>query len=151
MDALSPRLTPNRLRSLPSWLLNQAAMQASRLVSEGLADQDSRRYHYSLLAALAEFGPASQAELGRRCGIDRSDMVAVVTELADKGLVERNPDPADRRRNTVTITPAGARHLHTLDRLLAGIQADLLAPLSPTEREQFTALLTRLLDHHTRG
>jgi DNA-binding MarR family transcriptional regulator len=151
MDALSPRLTPNRLRSLPSWLLNQTAVHASRLVSEGLADQDSRRYHYSLLAALSEFGPASQAELGRRCGIDRSDMVAVVTELADRGLVERNPDPADRRRNTVTITPAGARHLHTLDRLLAGIQADLLAPLSPTEREQFTALLTRLLDHHTRG
>jgi DNA-binding MarR family transcriptional regulator len=120
-------------------------------VTEGLSAVDARRYHYSLLAALDEFGPASQAELGRRCGIDRSDMVALVNELADKRLVERAPDAADRRRNVITITPAGRRHLRKLDRLLAKIQDEILAPLSSDEREQPVQMLTLVLDHHADG
>ncbi|OHV44520.1 MarR family transcriptional regulator [Parafrankia soli] len=139
---------PARLRRLPSWLMSQAAAPASRLVTERLAAADARRYHYSLLAALDEFGPASQAALGRRCGLDRSDVVAMVNELVDRELIERTPDPADRRRNIITITPAGIRHLRRLDKLLAQIQDELLAPLSANERDQLVRLLTQLVDHH---
>ncbi|GGJ01409.1 hypothetical protein GCM10011581_43260 [Saccharopolyspora subtropica] len=138
--------TPRRLRKLPSRLLTQTAVHAHRLVSEGLAG--SHRYHYSLLAALDEFGPSSQAELGRRCGIDRSDVVAVVNRLVDAGQVERAPDPADRRRNIITITPGGKRELRRLDRALAGVQERLLAPLSAVEREQLVRLLAKVLTHH---
>ena len=145
MDA---NAAPARLKGMPTWLLNQAAVQANRLVSDGLGAADARRYHYSMLAALDEFGPASQATLGRRCGIDRSDMVAMVDELADRDLVERAQDPADRRRNTITITPAGIRQLQRLDELLTQIQDDVLAPLSTAERAQLVQLLTRVLDHH---
>ncbi|MEV6216850.1 MarR family transcriptional regulator [Nocardia sp. NPDC051833] len=53
----------------------------------------ARGYHYRLLATLAEFGPASQAELGRRSGIHVSDMVATINDLADNDLVERDPIP----------------------------------------------------------
>ena len=145
MDA---NAAPTRLKGIPTWLLNQAAVQAGRLVSDGLGAADARRYHYSMLAALDEFGPASQATLGRRCGIDRSDMVAMVDELADRDLVERAQDPADRRRNIITITPAGIRQLQRLDELLTQIQDDVLAPLSTAERAQLVQLLTRVLDHH---
>jgi DNA-binding MarR family transcriptional regulator len=141
--------TPARLLSTPSWLMTQTALHAHRLVSDGLAAVEARGYHYRLLAALDEFGPASQAALGRRSGIHLSDMVAAINELADRELVARTPDPADRRRNIVTITPAGRRQLRRLDKQLAKIQDELLAPLSPTERDQLTRLLTRLLDHHT--
>ncbi|MEV0620385.1 MarR family transcriptional regulator [Nonomuraea sp. NPDC050404] len=137
---------PGRLRALPSRLVNQIATAANRLADQALAATGSRRYHYALLAALAEFGPASQAALGRRTGIDRSDIVATVNQLADRELVERSPDPDDRRRNVVTVTPAGTRHLEELDRLLAGVQDELLAPLTTAEREQFVGLLTRVLD-----
>jgi DNA-binding MarR family transcriptional regulator len=140
--------TPARLRHLPSRLLSQLAMHAQRLVGDGLGAADARQYHYALLAALSEFGPASQAELSGRTGIYRSDMVATVNELTAQGLVERAPDPDDRRRNVITMTPAGHRHLDRLDALVAGVQDELLAPLSPTERDQLTRLLTRLLDHH---
>ncbi|NUR71967.1 MAG: winged helix-turn-helix transcriptional regulator, partial [Hamadaea sp.] len=81
--------TPRRLRALPSRLTNQAALTANRIVDKALAQVGVRRYHYSLLAALDETGPTSQAELGRRTGIDRSDMVATVNDLADRGLVQR--------------------------------------------------------------
>ena len=125
------------------------ATHAHRLLTERLATAGARGYHYRLLAALQEFGPASQASLGRRTSMDRSDVVAALNDLADRGQVRRTPDPADHRRNVITITPAGAAHLQRLDGLLAGVQDKLLAPLSPGEREQLTRLLGRLLDHHS--
>src|SRR5215470_1934891 len=137
-----------RLRAQPSWLINQIAIPANRLVAEGLARAGTRRYHYSLMAALDEVGPASQAELSRRTTVDRSDMVAAVNELVVQGYVERSPDPGDRRRNVVTMTPAGRRRLRRLDRLLAEMQDQLLAPLSPKERTCLSTLLARLVDHH---
>ncbi|WP_367128159.1 MarR family winged helix-turn-helix transcriptional regulator [Saccharothrix sp. HUAS TT1] len=139
---------PQRLRGTVSWLLGQTTTHAHRLVSEALGTADARRYHYSLLAALDEFGPASQADLGRRGGVDRSDVVATVNELADKGFVERRPDPGDKRRNTVTATPAGLAHLRHLDRVLGQAQEALLEPLSTAEREELARLLTAVLEHH---
>jgi DNA-binding MarR family transcriptional regulator len=140
--------TPERLRNAPSWLINLVSTHSHRLVGAGFAAAGARGYHYRLLAALAEYGPSSQATLGRHTGIDRSDVVAALNELAAKGLVDRSPDPSDRRRNIITLTPDGSRHLRELDDVLAGIQDELLAPLAPAEREQLTGLLTRLADHH---
>jgi MarR family transcriptional regulator, lower aerobic nicotinate degradation pathway regulator len=143
--------TPSRLRNAPSWLMTQTARHASRLVSEGFAAAGARGYHYRLLAALEEFGPSSQAALGRRTNIDRSYVVATVNELADRGLVERVRDAEDRRRNVVTITLTGVQQLRRLDGVLAGIQDELLAPLSTDERGELVRLLARVLDHHVAG
>src|SRR5216684_2459708 len=118
---------PSRLTEKPSWLISQTSMHAHRLLVDRLATAGSHGYHYRLLAALQEFGPASQASLGRRSGIDRSDVVAALNELGSRGLVERTPDPADHRRNIVTITPAGAACLDRLENLVAGVQDELLA------------------------
>jgi DNA-binding MarR family transcriptional regulator len=148
---IADRSAPERLRALPSWLLNQTALLATRLVSDELAAVGLRRYHYSLMTALDEGGPASQAELGRRTTIDRSDMVAAVNELSDLGLVARAPDRADGRRNIVRLTPAGRRRLRQLEARVAGAQDELLAPLSASERRQLVALLTRMLDHRAAG
>jgi MarR family transcriptional regulator, lower aerobic nicotinate degradation pathway regulator len=139
---------PERLRTLPSRLTNQAALTANRIVDHALARAGLRRYHYALLATLEEAGPASQAALGRRTGIDRSDMVATVNDLADRGLLERAPDPADRRRNVITVTEAGRTRLTQLDQLLAAAQDEFLAPLPDDDRRQLIDLLTRVVDHH---
>jgi MarR family transcriptional regulator, lower aerobic nicotinate degradation pathway regulator len=143
------RSAPARLRSLPSWLLNQVALPAQRIVAEALGSIGARRQHYSVLSALEEFGPASQAALGRRCGIDRSDMVALVNELAAAGRLERTPDPDDRRRNVIAITEGGRRFLSELDRLLTDAQDELLTPLSAPERADLVRLLGAVLDHHS--
>ncbi|WP_188191077.1 MarR family winged helix-turn-helix transcriptional regulator [Nonomuraea sp. SYSU D8015] len=150
-DPMDAQETPAPLRALPSRLLSLVAMQADRLVSEGLARADARKWHYAALVALRESGPASQAELSRRTGIYRSDLVAVINELAERGFVERAPDPADRRRNVVTVTEQGRRHLRRLDKLIASLQDDLLAPLTQPEREQLTDFLGRLFEHLSRS
>jgi MarR family transcriptional regulator, lower aerobic nicotinate degradation pathway regulator len=141
---------PARLQRLPSWLLNQAAIHASRLVAEGFAGAGMRRYHFSVLVALDEHGPTSQAELGRRLSIDRSDMVAVINDLERDGLVARVRDENDRRRNLVQLTPAGKRALQRLDARVEEAQAALLAPLSAAERSELQRLLARLVEHHGR-
>jgi MarR family transcriptional regulator, lower aerobic nicotinate degradation pathway regulator len=137
---------PSRVAEMPTWLISRAYAHSHRLLAEGFASAGVRGYHYRLLAALEEFGPASQAALGRRTSIDRSDVVAVLNDLAGRGLIERSADPDDRRRNVITITPAGAEQLRNLDRILAGVQERLLAPLSRAQRAQLIELLTRLLE-----
>jgi DNA-binding MarR family transcriptional regulator len=141
---------PERLRALPSRLLNLAAGYAQRQVGERLATLDSRKWHYATLAALEEFGPDSQSGLSDRTGIYRSDLVATINELTARGLVVRAPDPADGRRNAITLTDEGRRQLKRLDLLLADAEAEFLAPLSEVDRAELTRLLRLIVAHHSR-
>jgi DNA-binding MarR family transcriptional regulator len=150
MESADDETLPARLRTTPSWLLFFTAAQAQRLMWAGMASLDVRRYHYALLAALEEFGPSSQAALGRRVGIDRSDVVAAINELVEQKLIERTLDATDRRRNTIIITDEGKRQLRRLDDMLVGVQSDLLAPLSIEERDQLMQLLTRVFEHQAK-
>ncbi|MFE2586327.1 MarR family winged helix-turn-helix transcriptional regulator [Streptomyces sp. NPDC059378] len=144
----TPEPTPARLRAIPSRLIAGVAAVADRLVSERLAAVDARKWHFAVLTALAEDGAASQAELSRRTGIYRSDMVAVLNELGDAAYIRRDPDPADGRRNVITLTSAGERRLERLGALIADAQRELLAPLASGQRDELTRLLTVLIEHH---
>jgi DNA-binding MarR family transcriptional regulator len=136
---------PNRLRSLPSWLLGQAAIEARRAVSEVLAREGVHRSQYALMASLEEFGPLSQTALSDRSGLDRSDVVRWVDGLAARGLVQRTRDPGDRRRNVISITRQGVVRLEELDADIGRAQQDLLSGLSDEERRLLILLLRRLL------
>jgi DNA-binding MarR family transcriptional regulator len=133
------------LADRPTWLLTRANARAHALLTEAFATRGLRGYHARLLAALDELGPASQAELGRHAEIDRSDVVACLNDLIARGFATRQPDPADRRRNIVTITARGRRELARLSELLDGVQRALLAPLSAAERRTFVRLLAKLV------
>lgn len=135
---------------LPSWLLSQAAAHAHRLVADGFAGVGAKGYHYRLLSSLDADGPASQAALGRRTRIYLSDLVGALNELEAAGYVRRSPDPADKRRNVVAITPAGRDRAAELTERVTAIQDELTAALSPAETEQLTGLLRRLVAHHDR-
>jgi DNA-binding MarR family transcriptional regulator len=139
---------PALLLSQPTWLISQVSAHAHRLLTTRLAAAGARGYHVRVLAALAEYGPASQATLGRRVEMDRSDVTAAVGELAADGLVQRTADASDRRRNVVTITGSGREHLASLAAILDSVQDELLAPLSAGDRTALTGLLTRVLNHH---
>src|SRR5688572_25699528 len=99
--------SPRRLTTLPSWLTSQVALRGDRLVSEALAEAGVRKHHFTVLTALSEHGAVSQADLGRRLWLDRSDLHAVLNDLERDGLVARVRDQQDRRRNLVELTAAG--------------------------------------------
>jgi MarR family transcriptional regulator, lower aerobic nicotinate degradation pathway regulator len=141
---------PKRLRSLPSRLVNLAAGYAQRLAGERLASLDARKWHYATLAALEEFGPDSQSGLSDRTGIYRSDLVATINELTARGFVVRAPDPADRRRNAITLTEEGRRQLKQLDEVIAEAQDEFLAPLSAADRAELTRILKLIVEHHSK-
>ena len=136
---------PIRLRSKPTWLINKVSRRTHRLIAETMAAAGGHAYHFAILAALDEFGPASQVQIGQRCGIDQSDMHAMLNELAEQGHVARTSDTADRRRNLITLTAAGRRRLEELDATLTAAQHDILDALSAAERDTLTRLLTRIL------
>jgi DNA-binding MarR family transcriptional regulator len=139
---------PARIRDRPTWLISRSYARSHGLLNDGFAASGSglRSYHYRLLAALEEWGPASQADLGRSTSVDRSDVVTVLGELERLGLIERTVDPTNRRRNIVSITRAGSKQLRALDRVVDEIQERMLAPLSQNERRQLTKLLRKLVD-----
>jgi DNA-binding MarR family transcriptional regulator len=117
-------------------------------MQERLAAHGVRKWHYAVLATLAEFGPAAQADIGRRLGVDRSDMVALLNDLQAEGYISRAPDPTDRRRNSVVLTPAGRTVLDRFDRLVIEADDTLLRSLSPGERDHLATLLERILHDH---
>jgi MarR family transcriptional regulator, lower aerobic nicotinate degradation pathway regulator len=135
---------PHRLSGTVVWLLGRAAQRGHQLAQERLAAAGIRKWHYAVLAALAEFGEQSQADIGRRLGLDRSDMVAVLNDLQADGYVTREPDPSDRRRNIVTISNSGRTALAGFDRLIAEADGRLLADLSETDRTRLVTLLERI-------
>ncbi len=136
---------PERLRRLPTWLTAEAARRGRRLVDASLAQDGARRQHFTVLTSLSEQGPTSQAELGRRLSIDRSDLHALLGELERDGIVTRVRDEQDRRRNVVTLTRAGQSVLARLDMRIDTAQDALLEPLSAGERRELSRLLQKLL------
>jgi DNA-binding MarR family transcriptional regulator len=135
---------PSRIRALPSWLLGRAAARGRGLVAEALARHDMRMWHHVVLAAVADLGPVAQAELGRTVALDPKDLVGVLNDLQAAGLVVRAPDPADRRKNAVGLTAVGDRVLAECTKAGERANDELLAPLSPAEREQFLDMLRRI-------
>lgn len=131
---------PNALSVCPM----SANTRAHRLTMAGFAAVGARAYHYRLLAALHEWGPASQAQLGRSTSIDRSDVVTALSELESDGLVARVRDPEHGRRNIVSLTAEGQHRLRALDEVHDQTQAEVLAPLTRSERIQLMQLLGKL-------
>ncbi|MET4158955.1 MarR family winged helix-turn-helix transcriptional regulator [Agromyces sp. PvR057] len=138
-------MPPRRLAELPSWLLSRAAVLGAGAVGDALGVHGMRRHHFSVLHALAEGGSVSQAELGRRLGIDRSDLHAVLGDLEASDLIARSPDERDRRRNSVSISAAGRNRLAELDAAVDEAQHVLLARLDDGEQAELRRLLIVLL------
>ncbi|MEV4096243.1 MarR family winged helix-turn-helix transcriptional regulator [Streptosporangium saharense] len=98
-----------------------------------------------VLNAIAEGAP-TQLAIAHKAGLDKSTLTPVLDQLERQELIERRPDPADRRARVVTMTDAGRRALTGSTRTVTETEDDLLADLSPAEREQFRAFLQRITE-----
>jgi DNA-binding MarR family transcriptional regulator len=103
--------------------------------------------HVSVLAALDDFGSLAQYELADRLGLNRSHLVHYVDELESRQAVRRDRDPADRRRQVVSLTPEGQTLLARVRVPIDAVQHRFLAVLSEHEQAILMELLVRLLEH----
>ena len=137
---------PARLRALISWQANKVNTVGSRLTAARMPL--TGRADFAVLAALEEYGVLSQAELGRRLGLDRNDINGVVSRLQEGRYLTREADPTDRRRNTVSLNTAGQRYLEELQASTDAVQTELVMTLTSEEAKQLQALLAKLLQAH---
>jgi MarR family transcriptional regulator, transcriptional regulator for hemolysin len=102
------------------------------------------------LSAVADPTPRDQAEPAKHLGLDRTVMVYLIDDLEAADLVERVPDPGDRRSKLVRATPTGIARLCELRKLTATAEADLPAGFSPAETELLRSLLQRFVSRGPR-
>ncbi len=103
-----------------------------------------RPRHLNALNLIGERGPLSQHALGEALSLDPSNVVGLLNELEERGLITRERDPADRRRHIVSLAPGGKAELAATGERLVGVEDDLLRALSPDERATLHDLLTRV-------
>lgn len=138
-------IRPPSLLALPSFLAGNVARIGHRLLFEALSEHDLRLAHFAVLTALSDFGPLAQHEIADRLDINRSHLVRYVDDVEQRGLVRRDRDPDDRRRQRVALTPAGRALLRRLQKFATRSQEEFLQALTEPERETLIALLRRVL------
>jgi DNA-binding MarR family transcriptional regulator len=128
------------------FLLTRASGLVVRATNAALADLGLRVRQYSVLV-LADDAEAgiSQRELAEVLGLDPSQVVALVDELAAAGLVERRPSPTDRRQRLVAATAQGVRLRRRADQRAADGLQQQLGDLTPVEQDTLRGLLGRVV------
>jgi DNA-binding MarR family transcriptional regulator len=137
---------PPTLLGLPSYLAGAAARVGHRLLVDALAAHELRLPHFAVLTALSDFGPLPQHELADRLAINRSHLVGYLDEIERRGLVSRERDSQDRRRQHVTLTASGRTQVRRLHEVALRSQAEFLRELTQAEQETLVALLRRVIN-----
>ena len=98
---------------------------------------------FAVVTALKADGPASVGELAARIGVTHAAVSQVRSALAARGLIEAIADPADQRRQVMTLTPEGHAAVERLEPLWAAISdstAELLGACAPELLVQLSGL-----------
>jgi DNA-binding MarR family transcriptional regulator len=135
---------PSTVESDLGWALGAVMRTYLRATAGALTDLPGGPRGYQVLTACAREEPPTQLALARRLGVDRTVMTHLIDDLERAGLVERRPDPADRRARRIVVTEPGGALLTVVDRRLADVEDVVLGPLDPAERRTLRALLSRV-------
>ena len=140
---------PRPLAEHMGWLMSRASHAIGAALMESLAPLGLNLRDYTVLIAAEraaiEGVPQTQLALAQSGRLDKSTMVVAVDALEEEGLVERRPDPKDRRARIVVPTDAGRKLLARAEGVVLGVEDDVLADLSAEELRVVRGLLTRLV------
>jgi DNA-binding MarR family transcriptional regulator len=139
---------PAELVSSALFLLKKLGMAAKEQSFEAYEEAGLHPYHHAILAVLDEGSRETQGAIAEALDYDKGQLVGFLDELEGDGLIERKRDTVDRRRQAVTITPAGRKTLEQLRKLSQQMEDDFLTPLNASERKQLHELLLRVANEH---
>ena len=133
------------LESSPSHLLHRALQRALDIYAEAFGEDGVTQRQFAVLAAADERAGATQADLERITGIDRSTLADMARRMIGKGLLERERSNVDARANAVRLTDAGRQVLGEARPKMAAADARLLKLISGHgRRTTFISLLRDL-------
>ncbi|TDD61767.1 MarR family transcriptional regulator [Kribbella antibiotica] len=133
------------LSGTTTFVLHKVAVASRRAIAARLAERPGLTlWEYAALAELADQGAVAQHVLATGLGVDTSDMVRLMDDLIDKGLVARDRDPADRRRYRIDLTAKGRRALKTARAVIQEVEQTTLQPLTATERAMLLELVAKV-------
>jgi DNA-binding MarR family transcriptional regulator len=124
--------------------LSSLGYAVSRGFKATLAPFNLHPREFALLRAVGFQEGQSQQALGERLQIPRSRMVAIVDELEGRGLLERRPNPTDRRVRELHLTETGRKLIDQAFQQALAYEYRISSPLTPEEREQLLDLLERV-------
>ncbi len=133
-----------RLDEQVGFLLRRAHQRASAIFAETIGEQGLTPTQFAALAKIFEHQSVSQNRLGRLTAMDPATMQGVIARLSGRGLIDRAPDPTDRRRTRLTLTSKGLRAFVGSVANGLEISRKTLAPLKAEERREFLRLLEKL-------
>lgn len=123
-------------------------VETSRLlravVEQRLKPYGMTRAQFATLARLDCQDGLAQHELAEALEVQPIAMVRLVDQLSAEGLVERRSDPADRRVNRLSITPAGRERTRALDGFKQAMGEELFEGFSAPEITQLLETFDRL-------
>jgi DNA-binding MarR family transcriptional regulator len=128
-------------RMLP--LLEHLARVGRHAAEASMAPGGLRTRHLIALKLLCDQGSANQQDLANALSLDPSNVVGLLNELEERGLITRRRDRADRRRHIVELSPLGQDELTLAYARLSSVEDDLLSALSAEERDTLYNLLVR--------
>jgi DNA-binding MarR family transcriptional regulator len=137
---------PAELAASTGYLLARVGAESRRVWARMLAEHGLTPHHFGVLMVLDQVGAASQQQLSRSVGVDPRNAVPVIDLLQRRGLVQRRPDPADRRRYSVVLTAAGRATIEELRRSGEQVEEQLLDCLTSAERASLHRVLRKLLN-----
>lgn len=140
-----------RLSESPSHLLRRAEQFAAEIfLKAGLTDGVTLRQTV-LLAAIAEAEGASQSDLVRATGIDRSTLAEMMARMEKKGLIARQGAASDKRAKSVKLTSEGRARLEAALPAMRQVDEALLHALPANKRASFRSTLSVLSDAANRA
>jgi DNA-binding MarR family transcriptional regulator len=141
--AIQPRSEVPAWSAASTVLITRLARAMRRGFGEAVAPLGLRARHLVALTHLKDHGPSAQQTLIDALGLDASNLVALLNELEDAGLIVRSRDRSDRRRGVIELSAEGERTLAEVGRALAAVDDEILVALSGEERATLNDLLSR--------
>jgi DNA-binding MarR family transcriptional regulator len=130
----------------PSHLLHRALQRALDIYAEEFGEAAITQRQFAVLAAAETYEGATQADLVRITGIDRSTLADMARRMIDKSLLERERSAVDARANAVRLTDAGRAALVEAGPRMQAVDTRVLKLISGGgRRAAFVGLLQDLV------